>query len=110
MRRFSYEGDHGEVALYGVTFPQGVPVEVADAFLLKKLEGNSHFREHAEPTEAERLLKDALAESMQMDPPDLVALPVRDLVHAAPEPEPIPSAAGEAPIVRLKRKYTRKVQ
>jgi hypothetical protein len=47
MRRFSYEGDHAEVTLYGVTFPQGKPVPVEDAFLLKKLEGNNHFKEHS---------------------------------------------------------------
>jgi hypothetical protein len=47
MRRFSYLGDHEEVTLYGVTFPQGEPVAVEDPALLKKLEGNNHFKEHA---------------------------------------------------------------
>ena len=50
-RRFSYEGDHAEVVSYGHRFPQGVPVEVEDAFLLKKLEGNNHFKEHGAEVE-----------------------------------------------------------
>lgn len=45
-RRFSYEGDHAEVALFGATFPQGVPVEVAGDHACAKLAGNSHFKEH----------------------------------------------------------------
>jgi hypothetical protein len=58
MRRFSYEGDKGEVVLYGVTFPRSEPVAVdpaAHPVLVGKLAGNSHFREHgpSEPTAAE---------------------------------------------------------
>jgi hypothetical protein len=54
MRRFSYEGDKGEVVLYGVTFPKSEPVAVdpaAHPVLVRKLEGNSHFREHADGDE-----------------------------------------------------------
>lgn len=45
MRQFAYQGDHAEVTLYGVTFQRGEPVPVADAFLVAKLAGNSHFSE-----------------------------------------------------------------
>jgi hypothetical protein len=79
-RRFSYEADHEEVRPFGLCFPRGVPVEVADPFIAGKLAGNSHFREH---TDAEQDLKAALAESMRLDPPpaapaDAVVLPVVD--------------------------------
>jgi hypothetical protein len=45
-----------------------------------------------------QVLKDALSESMLMDPPPLLH------IGPMPEPEPIPNATGEAPIVPLKRK------
>lgn len=45
MRQFAYNGNHAEVTLYGVTFPQGAPVTVHDDFLIQKLAGNSHFDE-----------------------------------------------------------------
>ena len=45
MRHFAYNGNHAEVTLYGVTFPQGAPVTVRDDFLIQKLVGNSHFDE-----------------------------------------------------------------
>jgi hypothetical protein len=80
-RRFSYEGDHAEVTLYGVTFPQGEPVPVDNPVLLKKLEGNNHFREHAD------------------------AVPAPDAAMPADPAEPIPAAHGQS---APKRKYTRR--
>jgi hypothetical protein len=55
------------VTLYGVTFPQGKPVAVEDAFLLKKLEGNSHFREH-EPAAPETAEEQAEPTEVQSEP------------------------------------------
>lgn len=52
MARFTYNGDHEEVTTWGVTFPRGVPVEVTDATLLRKLPGNSEFSLVPEPTPA----------------------------------------------------------
>lgn len=43
MQSFAYQGDHAEVTLYGVTFPQGVLVPVENETLIAKLQGNSHF-------------------------------------------------------------------
>lgn len=45
MRQFAYIGDHESVAPFGIHFPRGVAVFVDDPFVLKKLEGNSHFVE-----------------------------------------------------------------
>lgn len=84
MRMFSYEGDHAEVTLYGVTFPQSQPVEVADAFLLKKLEGNNHFKEHAAVT------------------PEPVAPPVIE-PEPAQEAETTVEAEAQAPVVVRKK-------
>ena len=36
-RRFSYEADHEEVRPFGLRFPRGVPVEVTDERVAKKL-------------------------------------------------------------------------
>lgn len=41
-------GDVGQVDMFGLTFPRGVPVEVADARSVRKLRGNQFFREEAE--------------------------------------------------------------
>lgn len=41
--KFKYLGDADEVTLWGLTFPIGKAVEVADEFVIGKLEGNSHF-------------------------------------------------------------------
>lgn len=41
-----YVGDHAVVTMYGVDFPQGVPVDVDEkvhATLAGKLRGNGHF-------------------------------------------------------------------
>lgn len=107
-RRFSYEADHEEVRPFGLRFPRGVPVEVADPFVANKLAGNTCFREHFD---TEQDLKDALAESMRLDPPPLV-LPV---VDTPPEAAQEPVEAGEgmtfqagADLPRVKRKYTRR--
>lgn len=52
MARFTYNGDHEEVTTWGVTFPRGVPVEVTNETLLRKLPGNSEFSLSPEPTPA----------------------------------------------------------
>ena len=49
MARFTYNGDHEEVTTWGVTFPRGVPVEVTEPTLLRKLPGNSEFSLVPEP-------------------------------------------------------------
>jgi len=49
MARFTYNGDHEEVTTWGVTFPRGVPVEVTNETLLRKLPGNSEFSLVPEP-------------------------------------------------------------
>lgn len=41
--KFTYNGDHEEVTTWGVTFPRGVPVEVTEPTLLRKLPGNREF-------------------------------------------------------------------
>lgn len=41
--KFTYNGDHEEVTTWGVTFPRGVPVEVTNETLLRKLPGNREF-------------------------------------------------------------------
>lgn len=49
MARFTYNGDHEEVTTWGVTFPRGVPVDVTNETLLRKLPGNSEFSLVPEP-------------------------------------------------------------
>lgn len=49
MAKFTYNGDHEEVTTWGVTFPRGVPVEVTEPTLLRKLPGNSEFSLVPEP-------------------------------------------------------------
>lgn len=100
-RRFSYEADHEEVRPFGLRFPRGVPVEVADPFVANKLAGNTCFREHFD---AKQDLKDALAESMRLDPPPLV-LPVVDTL---PEAAQEPVEAGEGLPVKRKPGRPRK--
>lgn len=40
------------VCMYGVTLPVGVPVEVTEAFAVRKLRGNMFFREGGGSSEA----------------------------------------------------------
>lgn len=47
--KFTYNGDHEEVTTWGVTFPRGVPVDVTNETLLRKLPGNSEFSLVPEP-------------------------------------------------------------
>lgn len=89
MRRFSYEADCEEVRPFGLRFPRGVPVEVSDPFVAGKLAGNPHFREH---TDAGQVLKDALAESVRLDPPsgdlNVTGALVLPVVDAPPKRKP----------------------
>lgn len=41
--RARYLGDHSETTLFGIRFPKGVFVEVADPTAQRKLSNNNHF-------------------------------------------------------------------
>lgn len=43
MTKFVYIGDHEETAVFGLSFPQGVTVEVTDQRAIGKLSNNPHF-------------------------------------------------------------------
>ena len=43
MAQFAYIGDHEETAVFGLSFPHGVPVEVTDPRAIRKLSANCDF-------------------------------------------------------------------
>lgn len=51
MAQFTYIGDEKETSAFGLMFPAGVAVDVADAHAIKKLRGNPYFSETFEGVE-----------------------------------------------------------
>jgi len=49
--KFAYTGDHEDMVAFGVRFPIGQPVEVADAKVAEKLRGNRHWVEMVDGAE-----------------------------------------------------------
>lgn len=43
MPAFAYIGDHEETRIFGLVFPRGVPVEIADERIAVKLSHNCDF-------------------------------------------------------------------
>lgn len=43
MAQFAYIGDQEETAVFGLSFPQGVPVEVTEPRAISKLSNNRDF-------------------------------------------------------------------
>ena len=43
MPAFAYMGDHEETRVFGLSFPRGVPVEITDDRIARKLANNCDF-------------------------------------------------------------------
>jgi hypothetical protein len=83
MPKFTYIGDEPSVFVFGLTFPKGVPVEVADAHALKKLPNHPHFRPAVE---------------------EIALPPEAPEIGAALTPEDSPQIEAPAPKPRARRK------